>query len=153
MVTVSHPRTNGNSTRIALYCRVSSEDQAERQTIQNQIDFLTRWAELHQRPVAEVYTDDGVSGTVPLAERPAGKRLLEDARAGRFSVVVLYRLDRLGRKLRVLLDAYATLEDAGVAIVSAADCWEPLLAIGAAFQDFRRAAAPLLRAWKQQPPQ
>ncbi|MBX5492863.1 MAG: recombinase family protein [Chloroflexi bacterium] len=38
-----------------------------------------------------------------MGERPDGRHLLEDARAGRFQEVLVYRLDRLGRSLRALL--------------------------------------------------
>ena len=107
-----------HNTRVALYARVSTEDQAERQTVQAQLDFLRRWCELNQFPIAGEYVDDGISGTVSLDRRPEGRRLLEDAAAGRFGTVVAYRVDRLGRSLRALLDAHDALEVAGVALRS-----------------------------------
>ena len=97
---------------------MSTEDQAERATIQSQLDFLRRYVSLHELPVAGEYVDDGISGTVPLAGRPEGQRLLIDAEAGRFGAVLVYRLDRLGRDLRSLLDAHDALNGSGVAIRS-----------------------------------
>src|SRR6478735_3392398 len=88
--------------RVALYARVSTEDQAERQTVQAQLDLLRKLAEVHEWTVAGEYIDDGISGTIPLAERPDGRRLLDDAAAHRFNMVVLYRLDRLGRRVQIL---------------------------------------------------
>ena len=38
--------------RVALYAQVSTEDQAERQTVQGQLDFLRRYCDLHQLPVS-----------------------------------------------------------------------------------------------------
>src|SRR5215213_11643759 len=90
---------------LAIYARVSTEDQAERETIQSQLGFLRGFVNLHGLPVAGEYIDDGISGTVPLAERPEGQRLAVDAKAGRFGVVLVYRIDRLGRSLRSLLNA------------------------------------------------
>ena len=52
--------------RVACYARVSTEDQAERQTVQAQIDFDRRYCELHGLTIAGIYVDDGISGTVPL---------------------------------------------------------------------------------------
>ncbi|HEY8414375.1 MAG TPA: recombinase family protein [Thermaerobacter sp.] len=104
--------------KAAVYARVSSEDQAERQTIQAQVDFARRWCDLHEIPVADWYLDDGVSGAIPLGERPEGHRLLQDARAGRFTVVLVYRLDRLARSTRYLLDAVDELSRYGVALRS-----------------------------------
>jgi site-specific DNA recombinase len=41
-----------------------------------------------------VYADDGVSGTIPLHERLEGRRrLLEDAKEGKFQTLLVYRLD------------------------------------------------------------
>jgi site-specific DNA recombinase len=66
-------------TRVALYCRVSTEDQAERGTIQNQQEFLRGFATLYGLAVVDEYVDDGWSGVLPVGERPDGRRLTEDA--------------------------------------------------------------------------
>ncbi len=71
------PSTKGhttNSERAALYMRVSSEEQRDAGTIQTQSDSLTRHAAACGLEVAEVYADDRVSGTIPLHERPEGRR-------------------------------------------------------------------------------
>jgi site-specific DNA recombinase len=64
------------------------------------------------------YPDDAVSGTIPLAERPAGARLLADARAGFIDEVHVYRLDRLGRDLIGLAMARQALVDRGIRLIS-----------------------------------
>lgn len=117
-------------TRVACYARVSTEDQAERQTVTAQTDFLRRYCDLHGLPVAGVYVDDGISGTVPLEDRPEGRRLLQDAQDGAFSVVLVYRLDRLGRSLKSLLDAHDRLDKAGVAIRSGTEPFDTASPIG-----------------------
>lgn len=104
--------------RIAIYARVSSEEQAEANTIQNQINYAERYVDLNSLHVAETYLDDGVSGTIPLAERQGGHKLLADAKAGKVDVVLVYRVDRLARRLKVLLDAHETLQAAGVGLRS-----------------------------------
>src|SRR3954451_14591472 len=116
--------------RVACYARVSTEDQAERQTVQAQTDFLRRYCELHDLPVAGVYVDDGISGATALEDRPEGRRLLEDADAGAFSVVLVYRLDRLGRSLKSLLAAHERLDVAGVAIRSGTEPFDTASPIG-----------------------
>src|SRR5919201_3203645 len=117
-----HARNGGDPwnqpQRVALYARVSSEDQAERGSIDNQRDFLRKFTQLYQMTVTDEYCDDGVSGTLSLQERPAGRRLLDDAKAGVFQTVVVYRLDRLGRLLKVLVEAQTALERARVTIRS-----------------------------------
>jgi site-specific DNA recombinase len=86
--------------QVAIYARVSSDDQAERGTIATQLAEIDHWlARNPEVDVVERYLDDGVSGMIPLDERPAGSRLLRDAAARRFTEVLVYRHDRLGRDL------------------------------------------------------
>jgi site-specific DNA recombinase len=117
--------TNGhdpkNAERVALYLRVSSEEQRERETIEIQREFLEQYRRLYELEVAGVYADDGVSGTIPLHERPEGRRLLEDAQRGKFNTVLVKKLDRLGRTLLVIVDAHDKLQEAGVALRSATE--------------------------------
>ena len=106
------PNTNGHGAkpeRIALLLRVSSEEQREKETIELQEEFLEQYCGLYELEVAEIYKDDGVSGTIPLHERPEGRRLLEDANEGKFDAVLVYKLDRLGRTLLVIVDAHDRL--------------------------------------------
>jgi site-specific DNA recombinase len=116
--------------RVACYARVSTEDQAERQTVAAQTDFLRRYCDLHALPVAGVYVDDGISGATPLEDRPEGRRLLQDAESGAFTVVLVYRLDRLGRSLKTLLTAHERLDAAGVAIRSGTEPFDTASPIG-----------------------
>lgn len=104
--------------RAALYARVSSEEQRERQTIQTQIDAAKPWCEREGISLVEVYRDEGISGTIPLEERPDGRRLLEDAQAKRFSLVLVYKVDRLGRADLVAHVARHHLETLGVGLRS-----------------------------------
>ncbi|MGJ9404055.1 recombinase family protein [Arthrobacter sp. KK5.5] len=58
----------------------------------------------------KVYTDHGVSGTQ--AKRPQLDQLLENARAG--DELVVWKLDRLGRNTRHLLELVDSLESRGI---------------------------------------
>ncbi len=121
------PSTNGHgrqSERVALYLRVSSEEQRDAGTIQTQRDYLERYAANAGFEVAEIYADDGVSGTFLLHERPEGLRLLEAAREGWFQTVLVYKLDRLSRTQLGILDAADRLERMGVALRSATEHYE-----------------------------
>ncbi len=114
--------------RIATYERVSSEDQRERETIKTQTDELAR--RLDREPDVELverYADDGVSGTIPLAERPAGRRLMADAAGGRFAELWVYKLDRLGRDAVDLLVVRRRLMDLGIRLISVVEAEPDLL--------------------------
>jgi len=116
------PNTNGygpaHADSLALYLRVSSEEQRDRETIEIQREFLEQYCQLYGLEAAKTYADDGVSGTIPLHERPEGRRLLQDGRKGRFTTVLVYRLDRLGRSLLVIVDAAERFEAASVSLRS-----------------------------------
>jgi site-specific DNA recombinase len=69
---------------IGVYLCVSTEEQRERQSIATQREFGERYCQLHSLAVHRVYADDGVSGTVPLEQRPAGSQILQDAGLAKF---------------------------------------------------------------------
>ena len=103
--------------RIATYARVSSDEQRDRHTVLNQRSALSR--RLGSEPGVAVfrhYEDDGVSGTVPLEDRPAGGALARDARAGRFSQIWVVRADRLGRDAFELLRIWRVFESIGISL-------------------------------------
>jgi site-specific DNA recombinase len=144
------PSTNGHGSkpeRVALYLRVSSEEQRDRETIEIQREFLEPYCELYGFQVVKTYADDGISGTISLHERPEGRELLEDAKEGKFQAVLVYRLDRLGRSLLVVVDAHDRLESLGVSLRSATESIETATPSGrlifqmlASFAEYERAA-------------
>lgn len=78
-------------------------------------------------------------------DRDGLQRALRDARAGLYDVLLVYRLDRLTRSIRGLLDIIDTLNDAGVALVSASEHFDPHTPVGrmvmqilAVFAEFER---------------
>jgi len=114
--------------RVAAYERVSSEDQRERETIKTQTEELAR--RLEREPdvqLVERYADDGVSGTIPLAERPAGGRLMRDAARGRFTELWVYKLDRLGRDAVDLLVVRRRFLELGIRVISVVEAEPDLL--------------------------
>jgi site-specific DNA recombinase len=112
------PTTPLKAMAVAIYVRVSTEEQRERQSIRTQLEFGERYCALHNLPVFRIYSDDGVTGTIPLERRPEGSQILADAKEGKFKQLLVYRLDRLGRDTRLILNAVAEFEKLGVRISS-----------------------------------
>src|SRR5215204_98627 len=112
---------NSDVGKVALYLRVSSDEQRERESIKTQREFFEQYCKLYELEVTETYADDGVSGTMPVQERPEGRWLLEDARVRKFDTVLVYRIDRLGRSLLVIVDAHDRLQVAGSSLRSATE--------------------------------
>ncbi|MGD0670027.1 MAG: recombinase family protein [Bryobacteraceae bacterium] len=115
---------------VAVYTRVSTEEQRERQSIATQREFGERYCQLHSLTAYRVYADDGVSGTVPLDLRAEGSEILKDARLGKFDQLLVYRLDRLGRETRLILNAVAELEKCGVRVRSMTEEFDTATATG-----------------------
>ena len=69
---------------VAVYARVSTEEQRERQSIATQYDFGENFCKKNSLPVYRVYADDGISGTIALDRRPEGSQIMRDARQGKF---------------------------------------------------------------------
>jgi len=67
---------------------------------------------------------------VPLHSRPAGARILPDARLHRFDQLIVYRLDRLGRDTRLTLQAVAELEQCSVRVKSLTEEFDTATASG-----------------------
>src|SRR3984893_15995388 len=91
------------TTRCAIYTRKSSDEGLEQEF--NSLDAQREACEAYivsQRhagwvALADMYDDGGLSGGS--MERPALKRLLEDIKASRVQIVVVYKVDRLTRSL------------------------------------------------------
>ncbi|PWB89702.1 recombinase family protein [Methylocystis sp. MitZ-2018] len=96
-------RSRGASIRCAIYTRKSSDEGLEQEF--NSLDAQREACEAYivsQRHagwvgLSEMYDDGGLSGGT--MERPALKRLLEDVRARKVQIIVVYKVDRLTRSL------------------------------------------------------
>src|SRR6266404_2097677 len=119
---------------VAVYLRVSTEEQRERQSIATQREFGERYCQLHSLAVHRAYADDGVSGTVPLEQRPEGSQILIDARHGKFDQLLVYKLDRFGRDTLEILSSVARLEKLGVRVRSMTEEFDTASATGRLMQ-------------------
>jgi site-specific DNA recombinase len=105
--------------RAAIYLRVSTAGQVDGTSIDSQREQCRAAATRHGCTVVGEYVDAGVSGAK--AARPALDELVAAATAGEVDVVVIAKLDRLGRSLLHLLTLIGQLDALGVRVVSASD--------------------------------
>src|SRR5215210_7613692 len=106
----------------AVYVRVSSKEQVEGYGLDAQRRACRDFCATRSYTVVADYADEGVSAhTDNLAKRPAFSRLMADAEAGRFSVIVVHKMDRFARKLRVALECLEQLGRAHVGVVSVSE--------------------------------
>src|SRR5438093_2508824 len=100
--------------RAALYMRVSTKGHG--QTTETQAIALREYAMRRGFEIVEEYRDEGISGSKD--RRPALDRLMKDARARKFDVVVVARFDRFARSVSHLLRALEEFSHLGVDFVS-----------------------------------
>ena len=85
--------------RAAIYARQSVEAD---ERLAAQTEACAHLAAARGYDVVETYSDNNVSGYKARGEGTAFARMLDDARAGRFDVLIVRKLDRLGRSLAAL---------------------------------------------------
>lgn len=98
--------------KIAIYCRVSTEDQFE----DKQEDICLEYCKRNNYEVYKVYKDI-ISGTKE--SRPQFNRLIEDMRAMKFDAILVTKLDRLGRSLKHLLNLFDEFSGKGIHFMAA----------------------------------
>ena len=80
--------------KVALYGRVSTDEQRTKQTIENQKAALEDYVTTNNLKVYKSYYDNGVSGALPLDERPQGSKMLNDAYSGKFSQIIILKSEQ-----------------------------------------------------------
>ena len=99
------------STKVALYCRVSTTDQHP----ENQVRTLTDLAEKHGEEIVATFIDKGISGVKK--DRDALNQMLSAARSRKFNTLYVLSIDRLSRSVKNLIETVEMLNDLGVTIV------------------------------------
>jgi site-specific DNA recombinase len=110
--------------RAAILGRTSGRTGNQEESIETQRHVLDQFAAFLEYDVVDYYLDDGVPSRVPVAERPEGHRLLEDARAGKFDVVLVYRIDRISRYRSIFYQFLEQLVELNVGVRSKHDSFE-----------------------------
>ena len=100
---------------VALYCRVSTEEQREGQTIDSQIAELERFVRDKQWTVVGIYKDEGWSGS--MLARPALDELRDHANQVRFQAVLVNDVDRLARDVSHLGILKRDLESRNIRVI------------------------------------
>ena len=125
--------------KAAIYCRVSTSDQ----NIEAQEKACIEFCKRRDIEVYGVYSDNGISGA--REKRPALNEMLEDMRRYKFHMVVVTKLDRIGRSLQHLLVLIDEFKNKGVEFAAVTQSIDTTSALGkmqlqimGAFAEFER---------------
>ena len=115
--------------RVALYARVSTENQHDNDSIPAQLDALQKYAKEHSYYVVGTFVDDGISGTL-LDERDELQKLLELVRKDEIDLILVCKLDRWFRNIRHYQNTQYLLDEHHVAWRTIWESYETETAIG-----------------------
>ena len=98
--------------KVAIYVRVSTSGQ----TVENQERELLAHCQRQGWQVFKVYRDEGFSGAV--ADRPALKEMMADARLKKYDLLAVWKIDRIARSISHLIEVLSELKTLGVGFIS-----------------------------------
>ena len=106
-----------NVMKTAIYVRVSSLEQAtEGYSVSVQKEKLLHYAKAQGYEIVDIYSDEGFSGSS--LSRPAVERMIGDIKLGKVNIVLIYKLDRLSRRVKDVLNIVEMFEKYNVALYS-----------------------------------
>ncbi|HFH4298109.1 MAG: hypothetical protein BGP21_11460 [Thiobacillus sp. 65-29] len=97
--------------RVATYLRVSTHKD---QTVENQRLVLADWIAAKGYSLAAEFVDEGISGAKGRDKRPGLDAMMKAAVLGKFDMVAVVELSRLGRSLSHLVQIGTELQALGV---------------------------------------
>ena len=119
------------SKTVAIYVRVSTGKQADRDSIPFQIQECSNYVKHFLKTENfEVFKDAGRSGKN--THRPEYQRMIEKVKAGMISHVVVYKIDRISRNLVDFSIMYNDFKEHKVAFISLNEQFDTSSAIGEA---------------------
>ena len=113
---------------VAVYVRVSTSGQ----TTENQLIELSEVCDRNKWHITNVYNET-VSGTKGVDERAELNRLMQDASRKKFSKVVVWSVDRVGRSMKHLVTVLSQLKDLGCDIYSYKQAIDTSTTMGSSF--------------------
>lgn len=116
--------TDRTTKVVAVYCRVSTTEQAEEgYSIGEQERLLIEYCTKNGYEVFHTYADRGISGK-DIKHRPAIQELLQDASEKKFNMVISWKINRLSRKLADAIRIVEILEKYGITYRSYSEPFE-----------------------------
>ena len=134
------PATIEQKTRVAAYCRVSTDKDEQLVSLENQMAaFRYQIAQRSDWELVDIYVDEGISGT-SIQNRTGFCRMLDDCEAGKIDYIITKSISRFARNTLDCLNYVRRLQKLGVKILfekegidTGESCSEMVLTVMAAF--------------------
>lgn len=101
--------------KIAAYCRVSTEKEAQIDSLEKQIEFFNEFTKKNNYELYKLYADEGISGK-QIKHRKQFQQMMQDAKAKKFDKVVVKDVSRFARNTVDLLQSIRELKSYGIEV-------------------------------------
>jgi site-specific DNA recombinase len=115
-------------TRVCLYTRISTDEENQPTSLHSQRERLEAFCKVQEGWRIVAHEEDRSTGAK--RDRPGLERALDLARAGQIELLLVYRVDRLSRKVRQLAQLAEELDRLGVVLRSATEPFDTGSAAG-----------------------
>jgi site-specific DNA recombinase len=115
-------------TRVCLYTRISTDEENQPTSLHSQRERLEAFCKAQEGWRIVVHEEDRSTGAK--LDRPGLTQALDLARAGKIDLLLVYRVDRLSRKVRQLAQLAEELDRLGVVLRSATEPFDTGSAAG-----------------------
>ncbi len=103
-------------TRLAAYCRVSSDSADQLHSFATQIRYYSEYERKNpEYQLVDIYADEGLTGT-EMEKRDELNRLLRDCKKGKIDRIIVKSVSRFARNTEELLVTLRMLKDIGVSV-------------------------------------
>ena len=103
--------------RVAAYCRVSTDQEEQLNSFENQVDYYTKY--IMNRPdyqLVDIYADEGISGT-NTKKRDGFNRMIADCEAGKIDLIITKSISRFARNTQDCLHYSRMLKNLDIGII------------------------------------
>ena len=133
-------RKNAVLKRVAAYCRVSTDSDAQLGSLENQMAAFRHQVSLHDDwELVQIYADEGISGT-SIRHRAGFQKMIADCKSGKIDYIITKSISRFARNTMDCLKYVRELQGMGVQVYfekegidTAGSISEILLTVMAAF--------------------
>jgi DNA invertase Pin-like site-specific DNA recombinase len=107
--------------KVFVYLRVSGKGQIDGDGFERQLLACQEYASTNGLTIAEVFKEEGVSGTKELDDRPALSELLAALEENGIKTILIEKVDRLARDLMIQETIIADMQKSGYTLISVAE--------------------------------
>lgn len=102
--------------RMAAYCRVSTDQEEQLSSYENQVSYYTNFISNNpQYELAGIYADEGISGT-NTKKRKNFNRMIDDCEAGKIDRIIVKTISRFARNTLDCLNYVRRLKELGIGV-------------------------------------